>query len=283
MAARKPPTERQRRLGAELRKMRERAGLSLTEAGVVHRVDKATISNIESARFGVSCDRVRVWAANYSCRDAAYIDALVEMARERGRHWWDDYRGICVPGAMNLAEVEHHAHGMRSVQIMHMPGLLQHEEYARSVFEEAVPAVAPEEIERRVAFRMRRKDVLDRTPMLACIFIIHEAALRMRFGGRGVIGSQLDHLLKQSERDNVTIRVVPFEAGGFTAVGTSTFYAYGPVPQLDTVQSDTPLGSRFMDAEADLANYRVVLDRMEQRSLSPERSRDFIQEMVQQL
>ncbi|MZE78065.1 helix-turn-helix domain-containing protein [Streptomyces xinghaiensis] len=83
MPVRKPATERQRRLGAELRKMRERAGLTINEAAVMHRTDRTTVSNVESGRFGVSADRVRVWAANYSCHEAPYIDALAEMARER--------------------------------------------------------------------------------------------------------------------------------------------------------------------------------------------------------
>jgi len=283
MAARKPPTERQRRLGAELRKMREQVGLSLTEAAEMHRVDKTTMSNTESARFGVSPDRVRVWAANYSCPDAAYIDALADMARERGSNWWDEYRGVLTAGVLDLAELEHHAVAFRSVQLTHMPGLLQHEDYARAVFAEAVPSLSSEDLERKVAFRLRRSCVLDRPDPPACTFIIHEAALRMRFGGDAVTKVQLDHLLRQSERAHVTIRVMPFAGGGFPSAGSSTLYVYGPVGQLDAVQSDTPLGSRFLHAETHLANYRVVLDRMEERSLGPDRSRDFIREIAQQL
>ncbi|WP_369036542.1 Scr1 family TA system antitoxin-like transcriptional regulator [Streptomyces adonidis] len=283
MTARKPPTERQRRLGAELRKMREHVGLSLTQAAEMHRVDKATMSNTESARFGVSPDRVRVWAANYSCPDTSYINALTEMARERGMNWWDEYRGVLTAGVLDLAELEHHAVAFRSVQLTHMPGLLQHEDYARAVFAEAVPSLTPEDLERKVAFRLRRSYVLDRPAPPACTFIIHEAALRMRFGGDGVTKVQLAHLLEQSDREQVAIRVMPFVGGGFPSAGSSSLYVYGPVGQLDTVQSDTPLGSRFLHAETHLANYRVVLDRMEERSLSPARSRDFIREIAQQL
>ncbi|KPC62883.1 Scr1 family TA system antitoxin-like transcriptional regulator [Streptomyces chattanoogensis] len=283
MPARKPPTERQRRLGAELRKMREHVGLSLTEAAATHRVDKTTISNTESARFGVSADRVRVWATNYSCPDREYVDALADMARERGTNWWDEYRDALPAGVLDLAEVEHHAAAFRAVQLTHMPGLLQHEEYARAVFAEAVPALTPEDLERKVAFRIRRSAVLDRAQPPKCVFLVHEAALRMRFGGRDVAKTQLDHLLKQSERKNVTIRIIPFAAGGFPSAGNSTLYVYGPVAQLDTVQSDTPMGSRFLHSETHLANYRVVLDRMEQRSLDPDRSRDFIREVTQQV
>lgn len=77
---------------------------------------------------------------------------------------------------------------------------------------------------------------------------------------------------------NVTVRVVPFASGGFSHVGSSTLYASGPVPQLDTVQSDAPGGVVFQHAETHLANYRVILDRVKQRALDPDHSRDFIRE-----
>ncbi|WP_345038430.1 Scr1 family TA system antitoxin-like transcriptional regulator [Streptomyces sannanensis] len=283
MSARKPPTERRRRLGAELRKMREHVGLTINEAAVMHRTDRTTVSNIESGRFGVSADRVRVWAANYSCPDRDYIEALAEMARERGTNWWDEYRSVLTAAALDLAEMEHYAVALRSVQIMHMPGLLQHEDYIRAVFKEAVPPLDPEALERRVAFRIKRSEVLDHPQRPVCTFLIHEAALRMWFGSARVIKAQLDHLLKQSERENVVVRVVPFAAGGFPNAGSSTLYAYGPVTQLDMVQMDIPTGSAFLHSETHLANCRVVMDRMERRTLGPDDSRDFIREVARQL
>ncbi|WP_030547539.1 Scr1 family TA system antitoxin-like transcriptional regulator [Streptomyces albus] len=286
MPVRKPATERQRRLGAELRKMRERAGLTINEAAAMHRTDRTTVSNVESGRFGVSADRVRVWAANYSCHETPYIDALAEMARERragATKWWDEYRDVLVSTLLDLAELEDCAVALRAAQITHMPGLLQHEEYVRAVFGEAVPPMAPDDFERKLTFRLRRSGVLGKPQPPECRFIIHEAALRMEFGGRKTVGTQLRHLLEESERENVTVRVLPFAAGGFPAAASSTLYAHGPVAELDTVQTDTPVGSSFLDAETHLANYRAVLDRMEERALSPSRSRDFIRDVVQQL
>jgi transcriptional regulator with XRE-family HTH domain len=283
MPPRKPPTARQRRLGAELRKMREHAGLTPTDAVDLLGTDRTTISNIESGRFGVSSGRVRAWADHYSCPDAAYVDALADMAEERIKGWWEDYRGELSSDALDLAELEHHAVGFRAVQIMHMPGLLQTEDYARAVYAEALPSPSPASLRRRLSHRLRRRDVLDRSDPPTCTFLIHEAALRMRYGGRKVVARQLDHLLKESDRDNVTVRVIPFAAGGFPNAGSSTHYVYGPVPQLDTVQTDTPTGSGFVDAETRLVNFRAVLDRTEGRSRDPQSSRDFINEIAQQV
>ncbi|MFJ2112969.1 DUF5753 domain-containing protein [Streptomyces sp. NPDC087850] len=282
MPPRKPPTARQRRLGTELRKIREQAGLAPAEAAALLGTDRTTISNTESGRFGVSGARVRTWAGHYGCSDEAYVDALANMAEERIKGWWEDYRGELTSDALDLAELEHHAVGIRAVQIMHMPGLLQTEDYVRAVFAQAVPPPSPALQRRQLSHRLKRRDVLDRTDPPACTFLIHEAALRMAYGGPKVARGQLDHLLKESDRDNITIRAIPFAAGGFPNASSATHYVYGPVPQLDTAQTETATGSGFLDSETRLMNYRAVLDRTEERSLDPESSRDFIREIARQ-
>lgn len=86
-----------------------------------------------------------------------------------------------------------------------------------------------------------------------------------------------------SECDHVTLRVIPFEAGEFPGAGQTVIYAEGAVPQLDAVQVDSTHGPEFLHLEAQLTRYRSQMDGMERVSLSPERSRDFIQSIVRQL
>ena len=283
MPVRKPSTERQRRLGAELRRMREHIGMTINEAAALHRTDRTTVSNTESARSGVSSDRVRVWAANYRCPDAQYVDALADMARERGPYWWDEYRESLPTGLLDIAEMEHYAARLRSAQIMHMPGILQLPDYMRGIFAEAVPTMGPVDLERHVEFRVRRTALLDRPQPPSCEFLVHETALRMRFGDHKVLRRQIDHLLNQAERPHITVRVVPFSAGGFANAGSSTLYACGPVSQLDTVQIDVPTGVTFLHAETYLVNYRAVLDRMQERALEPGASLDFIRQAAREM
>ncbi|MGW3322517.1 Scr1 family TA system antitoxin-like transcriptional regulator [Streptomyces virginiae] len=282
MPNRKAPTARQRRLGTELRKMREHAGLLPAQAVQLLGTDRTAIANIESGRSGVSGERVRTWAGHYGTSDSAYIGALADMAEERSQGWWEDYRGKLSSGALDLAELEDKSCKLRAVQIMHVPGLLQIEAYARAVFEEAVPELDPASLRRQLSFRLKRRDVLDRDDAPECTFLIHEAALRLEFGGPRVAKAQFCRLLEESERKNVTVRVIPFP-GGFPNAGSSTLYASGPVPQLDTVQTDTAHGPAFLDAETRLVNYRAILDRTEQRSLDPVQSRDFIHKRAQQV
>ncbi|MFD8509540.1 Scr1 family TA system antitoxin-like transcriptional regulator [Streptomyces antimycoticus] len=277
------PTARQRRLGTELRKMREHAGMNVAQAAQQLGVDRTRISNTEAGRFGVSEERVRALAAIYSCGDKAYVDALVDMALERVQGWWAEYRGKLSASALDLAELEHHAVSMRTVQTMHMPGLLQTEDYAKAVFATAVPEPTDVQLRRRLSHRLKRRDVLDRDDPPPCRFIIHEAALRVAFGGPKIALGQLEHMLEASERDNVTVRVIPFSAGGFPNAGSSVLYTSGPVHQLDTVQLDTPAGVMFLDGETHLANYRRILDRTEELALTPEATRDLIHAVAQRL
>ena len=168
-------------------------------------------------------------------------------------------------------------------QIMHIPGLLQTEDYARAVFSTAEPEPTPVQLRCRLSHRLRRRDVLDREEPPQCTFLIHEGALRLQFGGAKVALRQLEYVVEASERDNVTVRVIPFSAGGFPNAGSSTTYVTGPVPQLDTVQIDSPTGSALLDAETYLANYRRVLDRTEAMALSRGDSRAFIHAIAHQL
>ncbi|WP_065959576.1 helix-turn-helix domain-containing protein [Streptomyces sparsogenes] len=284
MPARDNPTARQARLGAELRRLRERAGKTAREAAGLLGTDQGKISHMESGRIGVSEERIRRLAAFYSCGDNALIEALCAIAREhRGQHWWDEYRGILTPGFLDIAELEHHATYMRSVQSVSLPGIFQTEDYARAVFSGSIPRLPHDEIEVRVEHRMRRQAIFDRETPPPIVAVIHEAALRMRFGGRKVARAQLERLLEVAEWPTVTLRVVPFTNEDFIEVTPPVLYAGGVVPQLDTVQVDTPFGGRYLHAEADLQSYRELLDIAEGGSLGAEDSRQLIRHIAREL
>ncbi|MFH8597932.1 helix-turn-helix domain-containing protein [Streptomyces rimosus] len=283
MAPRAVTTARRLRLGAELRRLRELVGLSSTEAGRLLGTNQAQISNIESGRFGVSGERIRAMARNYDCADEPLLKELVVMAGERRRGWWEEYRQVLPAGLLDLAELEHHAVGLWVAYTAHIPGLLQTPEHAREIFRHGVTPLPPPEVEHRVSFRIKRQAVLYRDNPVTYRAVVHEAALRMKFGGPQVARSQLEYLLEMSERNGVTVRVIPFDAGAFPGSGQSVCYAHGPVPRLDTVQLDQSHGSVMLDAEAQLAKYRGLLERMEAVALKEPESRDFIRAIARSM
>ncbi|GAA3628214.1 helix-turn-helix transcriptional regulator [Streptomyces chitinivorans] len=284
MPPRTVTTARQRRLGTELRKMREAAGYNAREAAAILGIDHTKISQVETARFGVSADRVRTLAGAYKCDDQAYIDALVAMATNRTRGWWEEYRGVLHPGFLDVAELEHHSAYLRTYQIAHIPGIAQTEDYAHAVFKFGAPhRMSKKEAEARVGHRVQRAKILDRDSPFEYEALVHEAALRMRFGGRDVARAQLRRLLELTDRSNFTLRVVPFGSDGFAGSGQAVLYAGGPVPQLDTVHLDSMLEPVFLDAEEHLAIYRNMFSKMERRALSAKGSRDFIAGIIHDL
>ncbi|PYC71650.1 transcriptional regulator [Streptomyces tateyamensis] len=283
MATRQTPTERQRRLGAELRKLRTAAGVSTDYAAGLLGVDRTKISNMESGIRVITPERVRTLTSNYDCADSAYIDALSAMADGSEQGWWEQYRGTLPSGLLDIAELEWCAARLQTMQTVHVPGLLHTEDYARAIFAAVLPPLSRLEIELRVTHRMARQQVLDRAAPLPYIGYVHEAALRMHFGGRKVMRAQLDRLCVESERDNLTIRVVPVECGSFPGAGHALLYAEGAVPQLDTVQLDSAHGPEFLGAEAQLAKYRAHLDWMAAAALPTTESRDFIHAIAHQL
>src|SRR5881398_465480 len=129
MVAKREPTARQMRLAAELRRLREVAGLSAREAAALLGVNSVQISQIESGVSGVSEKRLRSLAANYACSDEKLVIALAAMATDRTRGWWEEYRERLPTPFLDLAELEYHASYRWDVDFLHIPGLLQTENY----------------------------------------------------------------------------------------------------------------------------------------------------------
>lgn len=283
MPARAVVTARQRRLGAELRKLRERAGLASREAARTSGIAESKLSWIESGKVGVSPERVRHLAQEYACADADLVESLAAMARERGRGWWAEFEEALPSAFLDLAEMEHHSAYLRTFESVQVPGLLQTEEHVRAIYSASVPQFTPEQVETRTSFRLTRQAVLERGQPFSYQAVIHEAALRVRVADRGVARRQLVHIIEQSERPGAVIRVVPFDTDGFTRIGNPLLYAGGATAQLDTVLVDSPIGGSLIDAEAQLARYRRILDDVEAVALDAVGSRDLIHRLSREL
>jgi transcriptional regulator with XRE-family HTH domain len=283
MPPRTTPTERQKRLGSELRKMRMAAGITADQAAGLLGLDRAKISNIETGIRTISPERLRTLACNCECSDPTYVEALVSMSRPNGRGWWERYRGSLSAGLLDIAEFEAHAVRMRTVHIAHIPGLLQTSDHALELFRAVLPPLPEHEVALRLAYRVERQHVLEGENPPEYVAVVHEAAVRMQFGGPRVARAQLEHLLTVSERPNVRLLVIPFAAGTFPGSGQTFNFLEGPVPQLDTVQIDSTHGPEFLGGETQLAKYRTHLDWMERITLSPEESRDFVRDIANSL
>ncbi|MEU8970799.1 helix-turn-helix transcriptional regulator [Streptomyces monashensis] len=283
MPARRHPTARQVRLGTELRRLREAAGLKATEAAGLLGTNSVQMSQIESGIAGVSEQRVRRLAANYACSDSELIDALAAMATDRTRGWWEEYRGTLPAAYQDLAELDHHARFRNDVAVIHVPGLLQTEDYARALFAYMNPEFPDGEVDLRVAHRMRRRVVIEGADPIPYETVIHEAALRIRVAGRAASRAQLGRILEASEADHVTVRVVPLALDDFAGAGSTMVHLGGSVPRLDTVVRDAPHGTAFVDSEAQLEHFRRLFRKVKEQALPPQQSRDLIHRLTKEL
>ena len=283
MAPRSQPTARQVRLGTELRRLREAAGLKAREAAGLLNSTSAQMSQVEAGFAGVSEERVRRLAAHYACSDEALIDALVAMATDRTQGWWEDVRGVLSTPFLDVAELEHHATFLRDVVVIHVPGMLQTPDYARAVFSYMNPEMPESELEPRVEHRMRRRAVLGGDKPTPYEAIVHEVALRIRVSDRRVAHAQLKQMLDLSEQNHVSVRVIPVDQDDFAGGGAAMMYLGGPVPRLDTGLRDAPVNKGPIDAEAQLQRLRTLLLKVSKASLAPAQSRDFIHRVAKEL
>ncbi|WP_031077116.1 helix-turn-helix domain-containing protein [Streptomyces sp. NRRL WC-3742] len=276
------PTLRQRRIGTELRKMREAAGLSTSSLSRALGIDRTQVSQIEAAKVGVSPERLRSFAAACKCMNEPLIDALEAMVQDRSKGWWEDYRGTISDSFLEIAELEKSSNSLSLWTVPHLPGVCQTISYASSVFGRILPPLPRHELEARTTFRMQRKADLRRDQKPITCFI-YESALWTRFGGTEVLRQQLDALVEDSVQSWMTIRVVPFDIDTFPGAVENVTYACGAVPELDTVEVESSRRSLHIDAVSELASYRSIFTRTESVALDESDSRDLIRKIARNL
>lgn len=186
MPPRNSPSERQRRLGAELRKLRLQAGMSGDAAARLIDAERTRISHIESGRVDVPRNGLYKLLRTYGCPEGAYFDGLMAMAQERGRGWWGEFSDTIGPAARDLAELESRSTVLRTQEPLFVPGLLQTEEYAHAVLSETERDTR--RVDRYVEFRLARQRILVGDAPVTYRAVIHEAALHSHVGARRSCG-----------------------------------------------------------------------------------------------
>ena len=215
------PTVRRRRLASELRRLRESARLTCDDVGERLGCTGSRISRIETGRLGIRPGDVREMLDLYDVTGAE-ADRLIQLARDaRQRGWWQAYNDVLTEEFKTFVGLEAEASSILDYEAHYVPGLLQTQAYARELFRVWRPSVDPSKVDRLTAVRMERQELL-RGPNAPDLWVvIDETILRRNVGGPAVMREQLDRLLAASEYPNVTIQVVPFDAGAYVAMGSA--------------------------------------------------------------
>ncbi|MFD1149136.1 helix-turn-helix domain-containing protein [Saccharothrix hoggarensis] len=275
------PTLRKRRLVSELRRLREAADLTIEEVGARLECSASKISRIETGRVGVTPRDVRDMLAAYGA-DPATLEELVQLARDaRRKAWWDEF-GDIAPGRYVGFEAD--AASVRTYQGLMVPGLLQSEAYTRALIGGVLPDAAPAEVDRRVQLRKARQALLLEDDPLRLHAVVDEAAVRRLVGGRDVMADQLRRLRDLAEQPNITLQVVPFEAGGHAAMdGPFVILAFPERFDPDVVYLESARSDVYLEQPSDVARYSDLFARLCADSLDPAASSALIERVAREL
>jgi transcriptional regulator with XRE-family HTH domain len=275
------PTVRRRRLGAELRRYREAAGLTID--AVAERMDcsASKISRLETGQTGASPRDVRDMLVLYHVGQAELED-LMDVAREtRQRGWWRPY-GSILTGAYVAFEAA--ASAIRSYEAQCVPGLLQTEEYVRCQVTAARPDLPAEELANRVRVRLDRQSLLTQDDPLQFWCIVDEAALVRPIGGPDVMRAQLESLVQSAELPHVKLQVLPFDAGAHAGMDGSFLMLHFPDEQdPDTVYVVMATGGVFQEKTDELRRYETVFSSLQEVALPPDESVAFVARKAKEL
>ncbi|HJZ03411.1 MAG TPA: helix-turn-helix transcriptional regulator [Streptosporangiaceae bacterium] len=277
------PTVRRRRLAAELRRLRERAGLTGDDVAKRVKWSASKISRIETSQTAPSVPDMRKLLTLYDI-EGRYAEELLALAKEAaGKGWWETYSPTLPPEYAGLIGMEAEAKSALSWAAQIVPGLFQTEDYAREVtngYLERIDPVPPSETRRRVEVRLARQQVLTRDNPLNLRAVLDQSVLYRRFGNRDVMKSQMEKLLELSEeRDNITLHILPLD--GRHPIGTGAFllFQFGDVHHVtheDVVYIETLTGGRYVEEEEEVYRYRRSFDRLSELALDQVKSRQML-------
>jgi transcriptional regulator with XRE-family HTH domain len=271
---------RRRRLASELRKLRDQSGLSLTDAAKRLGWQVSRLSRIETRQSGIPTPDLRKLLDVYEVTDDGYRKHLADLARQANeRGWWQKYAGQIISEYADLIGLEEEARVIRAYEQELVPGLLQTPDYARAVFRSGWPTSTGQQIDRWVEVRMERQGILARSdpPPPRLHVVLSEAALRRPVGGREVMHGQLEHLMRPRDRANVTVQVLPFDAGVHPAmVGPFTMMTFPDPDDLGIVNVEHVMGALFLEEPAEIRVYDEIWSALQASALSPDDSQAFL-------
>lgn len=279
------PTVRRRRLGTELRRLREAHSIKLEEVAEKLGLAASTLSRIETGKAPTRTAYLSAMLDLYGVHDPGGRQILVDMAREGHRKgWWSVYDDVLPSGFDIYVGLEAEASALRSYETDVVHGLLQTADYALAVLRELRPRDSDEQIRRVVDLRMLRQRLLDQDPPLDLWLILDEGAIRRMIGGAAVMRRQLERLIQASRRPNVTLQILAFESGAHAGlVGPFSILEFPERADSDVAYTESVGGMIYLEKDRDVRLCAEAFDRMRAAALSPAASVELIQRLSREL
>ena len=280
MASNVNPTVRRRRLGQELRRLRELKGMTAEEVAERLLVSQSKISRLENGRRSISQRDVRDLCGVYEVEDHRIVDSLMQMAKDsRQQGWWHSFGDI--PYSVYIG-LETDAASLRVYDPQVVPGLLQTRSYAEALIQGALPEATPTDIEKRVQVRLRRQERIaaEENP-LRLWAVLDEAAVRREVGSKQVMIEQLEYLLEMSQLPHVTVQLIPFQMGAHPGVsGQYAILEFPDAADSSVVYIEGVTSDLYLEKAQDVQKYAVMYEHLRAQALNVDQTREFLAEVV---
>ena len=279
--AERSPTLRRRELASRLRELRKQAGLTVDDVARELLCSPPKISRIETGTRSPTLRDVRDLCRLYRVSDAeqARLMTIAREAKQQG--WWNRFDDL---GIDSLIGLEAEAKRISAHDASVVPWVFQTEQYAQAVIKGVLPRIGDRILDERVTARMTRQEVL-RSPEPPNLWsLIDESALRRAVGGNGVMREQLSKILEVSAASNVTMQIVPFEAGAQPGLdNTFMLLEFDSPVQSPVVFVENLAGNLYLERDAEIQRYREVLEHLRACALSPNNSVKYVKEIIKAL
>ncbi|GAV42142.1 helix-turn-helix domain-containing protein [Streptomyces acidiscabies] len=265
-----------RKLGGELLRLREAAGLTQPQAAGALSATAAKVAKMERGWVPIREPDVRALCKLYGVEDEAVVERLLAIAkadreRRKAKGWWNQYP--LLPAMAEYVALEDMATNIRTWQGAIVPGLLQTPDYAQAIAVGAGNWEDPSQIGAFVEARIARQVRLGGESPLELWAVVHEAVLRQLVGGRQVMREQLGHLLEMVQRSNVRLQVLPCLAGAHPGMTSAfTVVSFAEPGALDVVYADTTWSTVWLESDTDADQHNRLFDRIARVSLAQETS-----------
>ncbi|MGW1768669.1 helix-turn-helix domain-containing protein [Streptomyces sp. NPDC002073] len=281
MGAHVNPTVTRRRLGAELRRLREAGGMTTQQVAARLLISQPKISLLENGRRVIKPRDVRDLCGLYGVTDRLLVDQLMQMARESGRQgWWNAYGDVPYGPYIGL---EAAAAAVRSYEPLVIPGLLQTPAYAREVIAGTIPHATAEQAASRLRVRLRRQDRLN-APVnpLRLWAVLDESVLRRVVGSREVMREQLEHLIHVgATQPHITVQVLPHDAGAHPGVsGQFSLLEFADSTDVSVVYLERFTSDVYLEKRSDVRLYSDMYAHLQAQALSPDGTGHLLTEVV---
>lgn len=274
------PTVRRMILGTQLRRLRERAELSRAEAGYSIRGSESKISRLELGRVGFKERDVADLLTLYGVTDQEEREQFLALVRQSNRPgWWHRYNDLMPKWFEDFVGLEEAASRIQTYELQFVPGLMQTEDYARAVACHGRPETANDDVERRVALRMRRQKMLAGPQSPRLWAVVDESVLHRPIGSRMTLRAQIDHILELTALPHISLQIVPYPMSGYAAEGAFTLLRFAE-PELPNIAYIEHLaGALYLEKQDEIEVYSRAIDRLAVDADRPDRSRQMLSKL----